>query len=340
MLPLFRRISGQFPSLAVRRIHNTLVAASFPAGTGVRGPPVAVFWDLDNMPPNSIHPYDAAVRLRLAAYSLGHLRFAVAHATPQTLRRIPAATTASRLQESGASEPCVCRVCGRNFFAHSKLLNHFKIHEREHAKRLGRIESATGGRYVRLKSQLNMKMEKYRKAAREILIPRVGHTLGDELRRAGISIQIAEGRPSAAHQALTEHMSETIERRRVGCLVLVSKNVGFAGIIREARTRCLKTVVVGDDGDGSLKRCADSSFSWKDIVSGKAKQEAGSAVLKWKDKDLLKKLEWRNQPELDQKEGKLMGSEWGEMNSGDESASVEGEDLTAKRASKPWWKLN
>ncbi|KAK8952208.1 hypothetical protein KSP39_PZI003717 [Platanthera zijinensis] len=111
MLSLFHRISDQFSSLPVRRIHNTLVATSSRAGTGVRGPPVAVFWDLNNMPPNSINPYDAVVPLLLAAYSLGHLRFTVAHATPQTLRRNPAATVASRLQESGASEPCVCRVC-------------------------------------------------------------------------------------------------------------------------------------------------------------------------------------------------------------------------------------
>lgn len=292
------------------------------------------------MPPDAVNPYDTAVRLRLAAFSLGHLRFVAAHATPHTLRRIPSATISSPLPESGAPQPCICRVCGRNFFAHSKLLNHFKIHEREHAKRIGRIESATGGRYVRLKAQLDMKMEKYRKAAREILIPRAGNTLGDELQRAGVSIRIVEGRPEAARRALAEHMVETIDGGRVGCLVLVSNNIGFAGIIREARTRGMKTVVVGDDGDGSLKRCADSSFSWKDVVSGKAREGGGSAVLKWKDKDLLKKLEWRNQPELEPKAGRRWGSEREDMDSGDERASDGGEDLTAKGVSNPWWKLN
>lgn len=104
--------------------------------------------------------------------------------------------------------------------------------------------------------------------------------------------------------------------------------------------RCLKTVVVGDDGDGSLKRCADASLSWKDVISGKARKEASSAVLKWKDKDLLKKLEWRYQPMLEPKEIEFKGSEWEDVGSGDESDSDGCEDWMEQRVSKPWWKLD
>lgn len=183
-------------------------------------------------------------------------------------------------------------------------------------------------------------MDKYRKAAKDILIPRVGYGLGDELQRAGVSLRTVEDRPEAADRALREHMVQTMDRRRVGCLVLVSDDSGFVGVLREARMRCLKTVVVGDDGDGALKRCADASFSWKEVVSGKARKEAASAVLKWNDKDLLKKLEWRYAPELEPEESGCNGNEWEDMDSADESTVDGCEDLMGKRVSKPWWKLD
>ncbi|KAG0451416.1 hypothetical protein HPP92_026431 [Vanilla planifolia] len=191
-------------------------------------PPVAVFWDLDNKPPNTIPPYDAAVRLRLALSSLGPIRFAVAYANSHTFRHVPAPVRTARaarrafdrLEDSGAvpppSEPYICRVCGRNFYIHSKLLNHFKIHEREHTKRLRRLDSATGSRYVRLKAQLNFKMEKYRKVARDILVPRVGYGLREELQRAGVSVRIVGDLPETADRALREHMVETMDRGRLG----------------------------------------------------------------------------------------------------------------------------
>ncbi|KAL0919860.1 hypothetical protein M5K25_011984 [Dendrobium thyrsiflorum] len=342
MLPLSRRNACPFSRFLVSCSHHgTLVTSSSSSVDSRAGaPPVAVFWDLDNKPPKSIRAYDAAVRLRLTASSLGPLRFVAAYATPHEFRHVPAPVGTSRLQESAPSDPYICRVCGRNFFVHSKLLNHFKMHEREHAKRLHRLDSATGGRYVRLKAQLNLKMDKYRKVAREILIPRVGYGLGDELQRAGVSVRIVEDRPGATDRALREHMVETMDRRRVGCLVLVSDDTGFVGVIREARMRCLKTVVMGDDGDGALKRCADASFSWKEVVSGKARKDAASAVLKWNDKDLLRKLEWRYGPELEPNASECNGSEWEDIDSRDESASDGCENLMDKSVSKPWWKLD
>ncbi|XP_020595053.1 uncharacterized protein LOC110035153 [Phalaenopsis equestris] len=342
MLPRLRRISRPFShSLVFSSGHKTLAAPiTSSVDSHVGAPPVAVFWDLHNRPPKSISPYDAAVRLRLAASSLGPLRFVAAYGTAQALRNVPSPVCISRLQDPAPSAACICRVCGRNFFVHSKLLNHFKMHEREHEKRLRRLDSATGGRYVRLKAQLSLKMDKFRKAAREVLIPRVGHGLGDELQRAGVSVRIVEDRPEAADRALREHMAETMDRRRVGCLVLVSNDTGFVGVIREARMRCMKTVVVGDDGDGALKRCADASFSWKEVVSGKARKEGPSAVVRWNDRDLLKKLEWRYEPESEPNESECNGSKWEDIDPGYESASDGCEDLMGQRVSKPWWKLD
>ncbi|KAG0468372.1 hypothetical protein HPP92_017700 [Vanilla planifolia] len=227
MLTLLRRISCPvFPFLSPFLLHRTRTTAS--SSSPVVPPPVAVFWDLDNKPPNTIPPYDAAVRLRLALSSLGPIRFAVAYANSHTFRHVPAPVRTARaarrafdrLEDSGAvpppSEPYICRVCGRNFYIHSKLLNHFKIHEREHTKRLRRLDSATGSRYVRLKAQLNFKMEKYRKVARDILVPRVGYGLREELQRAGVSVRIVGDLPETADRALREHMVETMDRGRLG----------------------------------------------------------------------------------------------------------------------------
>ncbi|URE13584.1 hypothetical protein MUK42_22799 [Musa troglodytarum] len=296
--------------LPLLRHHRTLAtAASSPRA-------VAVFWDLDNKPPNTIPPYDAAVRLRLAAASFGPLRFSVAYANHHAFRHLPAPVRAARAERRAADRleaanpsrvpSYLCRVCGRRFFARVKLVNHFRqIHEREQEKRLRRIDSATGGRRVRLVAALSLKMEKYKKAARELLTPEVGYGLADELRRAGVVVRTVDDRPEAADRALREHMVETMDRGKVGCLVLVSDDSGFLGVMREARMRCLKTVVVGDEGDGALKRFADSALSWKDVVSGKAKKEAASAVGKWKDRDLLKKLEWRHTPEEEEGESDI-----------------------------------
>ncbi|RZR91780.1 hypothetical protein BHM03_00019960 [Ensete ventricosum] len=307
---------------------------------------VAVFWDLDNKPPNTIPPYDAAVRLHLAAASFGPLRLSIAYANHHTFRHLPAPVRAAcaerraadRLEAANPSRvpSYLCRVCGRRFFAHAKLVNHFRqIHEREQEKRLRRIDSATGGRRVRLVAALSLKMEKYKKAARELLTPKVGYGLADELRRAGVVVRTVDDRPEAADRALREHMVETMDRGKVGCLVLVSDDSGFLGVMREARIRCLKTVVVGDEGDGVLKRCADSALSWKDVVSGKAKKEAASAVGRWKDRDLLKKLEWRHMPEEEENESDVFDDD---SDAGDEEDGCLG--LVGEGDKKPWWKLD
>ncbi|KAJ0965533.1 hypothetical protein J5N97_026671 [Dioscorea zingiberensis] len=290
---------------------RTLVsnATSRPSSFSSKSSSVAIFWDLDNKPPNAIPPYDAAVRLKLAASSFGTLKFAVAYANSHVFRHVPAPVraqredrrTLDRLEDAGVytpSEPYVCRVCGRNFYNHTKFVNHFKqLHEREQAKRLHRLESTKGSQRVMLAAKLSMKMEKYRRASRDLLVPKVGYGLADELRRAGVLVRTVEDRPEAADKAIREHLVDTMDKGRIGCLMLVSDDAGFAGVLREARMRCLRTVVVGDEGDGVLKRCADAAFSWKEVASGRAKKDAASVVEKWKDRELLKKLEWTYRPE-------------------------------------------
>ena len=82
-------------------------------------------------------------------------------------------------------------------------------------------------------------------------------------------------------------------------VVLVSDDSDFVDVINEAKMRCLKTVVIGDIDEGFLKRTADTAFSWEEILMGKAKKQAVSVVKNWKDRDILKKLEWTYNPDED-----------------------------------------
>ncbi|KAJ6794985.1 uncharacterized protein M6B38_228755 [Iris pallida] len=287
-------------------------------------PPVAIFWDLNNKPPSSILLYDAAFRLRLAASSLGPVRLSVAYASPNALRN-----PLRRRAEDPASSSFVCRVCARNFYRHSSLLNHFStVHQTEQAKRLTRLSSARGARRVALAAQLSQKIDKYKKAAREILIPEAGYGPAEELARAGVKVRAAE--PDG--RAMRRDVAEEMDRGRIGCFVLVSDDAGLIPAVREMRVRHLRTVVVGDEADGALRRCADAGFLWREVVSGKARKEAGTAVGKWKDRDLLKRLEWRYQPEEEEEE-----SGWEES---DGDVIGEGLGLTPDEDSEPWWKLD
>lgn len=257
---------------------------------------VAIFWDLDSKPPNSLPVFEAASKLKVATFSFGSVRHMVAYGNKQLLNRV---------ENKGVikpSEPHLCRVCGRKFYTNEKLINHFRqIHESEHKKRLSQIESARGTRRVNLVAKYSMKMEKYKNAARYILTPRDGYRLEDGLKRAGFWVQTVSHEPRAANIALTNHMIETMDRRRANCLVLVSDDLGFVEVLKEARLRCLKTVVVGDVSDGTLKRAADVGFLWKEILMGKAKKEAVSVLRRWKDRDILKRLEWTYNPEVEKK---------------------------------------
>ncbi|XP_043697063.1 uncharacterized protein LOC122647821 [Telopea speciosissima] len=314
---------------------------------------VAIFWDLDNKLPNSLPPYDAAVKLKTAASAFGVVRSMVAYANHHAFRYVPPVVRERRkerkaldqLEKRGLvkpAEPYICRVCGRKFYTNDKLVNHFKqIHEREQVKRLNRLESARGKRRVQLVAKFSMKMEKYKNSARDVLTPKVGYGLADELKRAGFWVQTVSNKPQAADNALRNHMVDMMDRKLFECLVLVSDDSDFVDVLREAKLRCLKTVVVGDNDDGALKRCADSGFSWKEVILGKAKKEAVSVVGRWKDREVLKRLEWTYRPELEKKEVNLDDSEV-------ESEGVNNEDIFSdkndnselKEKSEPWWKLD
>lgn len=314
---------------------------------------VGLFWDLDNKPPNSIPPYEVANKLRIAAASFGVVRHMVAYANSHTFSNVPHVVRERRkeqellyrLEDKGVikrNEPHVCRVCGRKFYTNEKLVNHFKqLHEREHAKRRNQIESARGSRKVKLVGKYAMKMEKYKKAASAVLTPKVGYGLADELKRAGFWVQTVLDRPQAADIALQKHMVDMMDHRRVECLVLVSDDSDFVDVMKEAKLRCLKTVVIGDfSSDGVLKRTADTAFSWEDILMGKAKKEAVSVVENWKDRDILKRLEWTYNPEVDKKKHNLDDAVPKTSGVDDIEDICDHIDDDYKDDRGPWWKLD
>ncbi|KAL2902135.1 hypothetical protein RDABS01_027217 [Bienertia sinuspersici] len=241
-------------------------------------------------------------------------------------------------------EPYLCRVCGRKFNTNEKLVDHFKIHQREHQKRLDQIESAKGKKRVNLVGKYATKMEKYKNAARDILTPKVGYGLGDDLKRAGFWVKTVSDEPQAADVALRSHMVDMMDHKRIQCLVLVSDDSDFLGVLKEARERCLKTVVVGDIDDGVLKRHADACFSWREILIGKAKKQAVSVVGQWKDRDILKRLEWSYNPEAERDASKWSDcSDFEDVQFEDkesEDSVNESDDSLHCKDDRPWWELD
>ncbi|KAK9067846.1 hypothetical protein SSX86_011957 [Deinandra increscens subsp. villosa] len=311
---------------------------------------VAVFWDLDNKPPRSVSPFDAAIRLKKAAESFGAVRYKIAYANQHSFDYVPPVIRVHRrdrkalnqLENKGIVKPVdpyICRVCGRKFYNNEKLINHFKqIHESEHKKRVSQIESAKGSQRVKLVGKYSMKMEKYNNAARDILTPKVGYGLGDELKRAGYWVSVVSNKPQAADVALRNHMVDMMDRRQMECLILVSDDSDFVEVLKEARLRCLKTVVVGDSNDGALKRVSDAAFSWQEIIMGKAKKEAVSVVGRWKDSDILRRLEWTYNYE---RERKLYGScsEDDDQNDDLNVTNITTDEIKMDQ-SRAWWKLD
>ncbi|XP_028801418.1 uncharacterized protein LOC114756640 isoform X2 [Neltuma alba] len=315
---------------------------------------VGIFWDLDNKPPRSLSPYEAAAKLKAAASHFGVVKHMVAYANRHTFSHVPQNVREQRkerkllnhLENKGVikpAEPYLCRVCGRKFYTNEKLINHFKqIHEREHTKRLNTIESAKGNRRVKLVARYSMKMEKYKSAARSILTPKMGYGLADEIKHAGFWVRTVLDKPQAADIALKGHMIDMMDNKKFECVVLVSDDSDFVDVLKEAKLRCLKTVVVGDTNDGTLKRTADAAFSWEEILMGKAKKEAVSVVEKWKDRDILKRLEWTYNPEVEKNKycpDSMVTEATEDEDAGETCDEADGAYIN-KEDSNAWWELD
>ena len=177
---------------------------------------------------------------------------------------------------------------------------------------------------MRLAAALSLKLSKYEKAARELTAGAdTVATPADELGRAGIRVALT----STPAASLRERAQQVLDEGSVGCLMLVSGKADLASLLRVARERGVRSVVVG--GESGLARWADVGFRWPDVISGKARSAAPSVSGKWRDRDVLKGLEWRYE-EADDDEAVVF-----------EDSDGDGVEELARRAKgKPWWKLD
>lgn len=255
---------------------------------------VAVFWDLDNKPPKHVPPYDAAVRLIEMAAGFGEVLDVAAYANRYAFAYLPQwvkeqrreRRQLDRLERAGIvkpSEPYVCGYCGRKCKTNEKLRKHFRdLHERERTKRMNRLNSLKGNKRHKFRASLSDKEERYRTAAREVLVPKVGYGLASELRRAGVYVRMVSDKSQAADEALKLHMHRSI-RTGTDCICLVSDDSDFANILKLAQSKDLHTVVVGDTS--SLTKFADDKFSWREVASGSALARANEVHGQWSFED-------------------------------------------------------
>lgn len=122
----------------------------------------------------------------------------------------------------------------------------------------------------------------------------------------------------------TVHFCTELEyQQRVNCAVIVSDDLEFVRVLGEMRRKSVKSVVIGElKGDHGIKRHGDVGFCWRDVLAGKVKEEGPKVVVRWREKEMLERLEWRYDPSKDDNEETLT---W---DTGEEKAK-----------GKPWWKL-
>lgn len=80
-----------------------------------------------------------------------------------------------------------------------------------------------------------MEMEKYKRAARTILTPKVGYGWADELKRAGFWIKTVLDKPQAVDILLRNHTVDMMDKRRIECLAVVLDNSYFVEVLHKGK---------------------------------------------------------------------------------------------------------
>eukprot|EP00252_Welwitschia_mirabilis_P024358 TRINITY_DN7199_c0_g1_i1.p1 TRINITY_DN7199_c0_g1~~TRINITY_DN7199_c0_g1_i1.p1 ORF type:complete len:407 (-),score=44.20 TRINITY_DN7199_c0_g1_i1:684-1904(-) len=257
-------------------------------GKPAKGKKVSVYWDLDNKPPK-VRPYDAAMAVRQMAQKFGDVVDLAAYANRHAFTHVPEWIIESRrerrrldfLENKGLvvpSHPYVCSVCGRKCKTNLDLKKHFKqLHARERAKRMARLNSLKGKRKAKFKEQIRQKEEKYIDAAQNLIYPKTGYGLANQLRRAGVFVKTVKDKPQAADAVLKTQIQHSIARG-VNILCLISDDSDFSETLKKARSS-MRTVVLGDSR--ALQRYADCWLSWDRVTAGFAWDEINAIARKW-----------------------------------------------------------
>ncbi|CAM6081540.1 unnamed protein product [Calypogeia fissa] len=258
---------------------------------------VAVFWDLDNKPPNHVPAYDAALRLKRLAEEFGEVVDMVAYANQNAFNYVPARVREERqdrkmldqLETRGVVQvenPYICSMCGRKCKTNVDLKKHFRqLHERERNKRLAFLGQLKGKKRAKFLERVAPKESKYKAAAKTVLLPKTGYGLASELKRAGVAVRTVEKRPQAADEALVRHMNLYINRG-IEVICLVSDDSDFQQILRFAKSKHVWTIAIGDTA--TLRGSADTNFCWEDVASGRGVLSAHEKFQRWSNEEALR----------------------------------------------------
>ncbi|CAI5512624.1 unnamed protein product [Closterium sp. Naga37s-1] len=238
-----------------------------------------VLWDLDNVQPERMEPFDAATRLTDLAASFGSPVDVLAYANRHAFDHVPAwvrdqrreRRDAERMAARGEAEEQTvrCELCGRRCSGAAALRKHFvSLHQREHEKRMQHLNHASPKRKRRLREVYRGKQQRYQQAVRGVLLPRRGYGLMPELRRAGVVVRLVSQQSQAADEALKRDLAAAVRSGQVGAVLLVSDDRGYSRALGAAAAAGLTTVAVGING--SLQPAVHRWFWWGDVLSGRA----------------------------------------------------------------------
>ncbi|CAI5994314.1 unnamed protein product [Closterium sp. NIES-65] len=238
-----------------------------------------VLWDLDNVQPERMEPFDAATRLTDLAASFGSPVDVLAYANRHAFEHVPAWVREQRRERRDAERMAArgeaeerevrCELCGRRCSGAVALRKHFvSLHQREHEKRMQHLNHASPKRKRRLREEYRGKQQRYQQAVRGVLLPRHGYGLMPELRRAGVVVRLVSQQSQAADEALKRDLAAAVRSGQVGAVLLVSDDRGYSRALGAAAAAGLTTVAVGING--SLQPAVHRWFWWGDVLSGRA----------------------------------------------------------------------
>ena len=122
--------------------------------------------------------------------------------------------------------------------------------------------------------------------SKQVLVPKVGCGLVGEIKRVGFWVRTMSDKPHAANIALKKNMMDCMDRG-IDYLYLVLDETDFVEVLKVARVKSLRIVIVGNNS-GGLKRFAYPYFLWREVANGQVQKNVVSNLGLWEDDDVLK----------------------------------------------------
>lgn len=227
---------------------------------------VAILWDLDNVQPQGpvIEAVEALRRLATAHGEVVVEFYAVARKlafdyVPEHVREERAMRKElDFLEDSGylLEEPYRCPVCGAKCKTNKILEKHYKqLHERELTKKqnhLNSVRKKSGKKAKKFLQKHGGEIAMRTAAHHEVMGYKKGYGLQSQLQRAGVKVRMVSDGPQSADKALEQRWARLAGKKNLSTLVLVSDDNGFERVLSSAKTRGVRTIVVGENSGQTL----------------------------------------------------------------------------------------